>query len=141
MSSVNRVKRFGRGGSIAGLIGGLAAIGWLSSGAGTLQAQTGGGAGTAATATVIAGQAFAPPGGTASVTFSLTSMEGQAGFLQLEVLFDGTDLSVDNPTTDCHLSDRLAQQTKSATFPTTQPDPPQRLLKIGVFPPLSLIHI
>ncbi len=139
MSSVNMVKGFGRGGAIAGLVGGLAAIGWLSSGVGTLQAQTGGGAGLppVTPATVIVGEASAAPGGTASVTFSLTSTEGQAGSLQLEVFFDGTDLSLDNPATDCHLSARLTQQSKSVTFPATQPDPPQRRLKIGVFPSLD----
>ena len=139
MSSVNMVKGFGRGGAIVGLVGGLAAIGWLSSGVGTLQAQTGDGAGLppVSPATVIVGEASAAPGGTASVTFSLTSTEGQAGSLQLEVFFDGTDLSLDNPATDCHLSARLTQQSKSVTFPATQPDPPQRRLKIGVFPSLD----
>jgi hypothetical protein len=138
MRSVNKVKRLGRGGAVAGLVGGLAVIGWLSSGAGTLQAQTGGGAGvaTGTAATVIVGDAFGAPGGTAAVTVSFTSMEGEAGSLQLEVFYDGTDLSLD-PAADCQLSDRLTQQQLSATLPPDQPDPPERRLIIGVFAALS----
>ena len=74
------------------------------------------------------------------MTFSLTfHSEGQAGSPQLEGLFrrHGHCRSTTRPRIANPPAPRLTQQSKSVTFPATQPDPPQRRLKIGVFPELD----
>ena len=86
---------------------------------------------------VILGEVGAPglPGGTASVSFGFSSQEGQASAIGFDVVFDATVLTLD--TDDCRLSTRLTDQIRSVTFPIDQPAPPDRRLRLGVFPPIA----
>jgi hypothetical protein len=105
-------------------------------GTGAAQAQ-GGGAGTGSAAATVIGEmnALGVPGGTASVSFSFASEEGSAASVATDVVFDST--SVDLTDQDCDLSARLPNQILSVTFPDrSQPDPPNRLVRLGVFPPI-----
>jgi hypothetical protein len=69
------------------------------------------------------------------VTISLTSEEGSAGSVALDMVYDATFLGLD--TDDCVRSARLADQLDSVSFPDDQPAPPERRLRIGIFPPLD----
>jgi hypothetical protein len=106
---------------------------------GPVRAQTGGGVGApggTAAATIIVGDALGVPGGSAAVTFSFASEEGMANNVTINMVYDGTYLSLD-PDNDCVRSPRLRNQLDSVGFPPNQPAPPDRRLRIGIFPPLN----
>jgi hypothetical protein len=89
----------------------------------------------AAATTVVIGDATALPGANAAVTVSFTSEE-LAAAVQIDILYNEDEALIDDPSAACALADRLGTQSLSATFPSTQPDPPMRRLRLGVFPPL-----
>lgn len=103
-----------------------------------IHASEGAGAGVPAgtTGAVIIGDAMGVPGGTASVSISVATDPGESAGLALDVVFDGTNVSVD--TSNCALESSLSDAgfQLSATFPPDQPDDPDRLLRIGIFPPI-----
>lgn len=109
---------------------------WIDKGEAYAQGGIGAGNGSAA-ATILGEQnALGVPGGTASVSFSVATLEGDAAAVGFDVVYDST--FVDLTTAACQLSSRLEDQIRSVTFPPAdQPDPPNRRLRIGVFPPIT----
>jgi len=124
-------------GTVLAVAGVLSVPAFMTTASGRAQAQgaIASGAGSAA-AVVSIGDATAQPGDNAAVTISATSDEPMAS-VQIDVLYNGDEASIGDPPSDfCALADRLSAQSLSATFPATQPDPPMRRLRLGVFPPL-----
>jgi hypothetical protein len=103
-------------------------------------ASDGAGAGAPAgtTGAVIISDTVGAPGGTAAVTVTVMTEPGESAGLALDVVFDGTSVSLQ--TSNCMLDSRLAGANfqLSATFPPgDQPELPDRLLRLGIFPPIT----
>jgi hypothetical protein len=103
-------------------------------------ASEGAGAGvpSGTTGSVIIGDVVGAPGGTAAVTVAVMTEPGESAGLALDVIFDGTNVSL--MAANCTLDSRLADANfqLSATFPPgDQPEAPDRLLRLGIFPPIT----
>lgn len=104
-----------------------------------IHASEGTGAGLPAgtTGAVIIGDSMGIPGGTAAVAISVATEPGESAGLAVDIVFDGTNVSLE--TSNCALENSLSDAgfQLSATYPPgDQPEEPDRLLRIGIFPPI-----